>query len=118
MNLTALQHSAFLQSLGWAIANSLWQGAILWSIYLLVNSIHRNASSTFKTNSGTASLFLLFAWFVVTFLQKFTTVVDAPDVASNPSSLSIQLSGTSSIFNWHKIVEGILNTLPYLSVAY
>lgn len=118
MNLTALQHSAFLQSLGWAIANSLWQGAILWSIYLLVNSIHRNASSSFKTNSGTASLFLLFAWFVVTFMEKFTAVVDAPEVTPTAGSLSIHLSGTSPILNWHKIVEGILNTLPYLSVAY
>jgi beta-lactamase regulating signal transducer with metallopeptidase domain len=118
MNLTALQHSAFLQSLGWAIANSLWQGAILWSIYLLVNSIHKNASSAFKTNSGTASLFLLFAWFVVTFLQKFTTVVDEPGVTPTAGPLSIHLSGTSSVLNWHKIVEGILNTLPYLSVAY
>lgn len=118
MNLTALQHSAFLQSLGWAIANSLWQGAILWSIYLLVNSMHKNASSSFKTNSGTASLFLLFAWFVVTFLQKFTTVVDESDVNPTAGLLSVHLSGTSSLFNWHKIVEGILNTLPYLSVAY
>jgi hypothetical protein len=86
MNLTALQHSAFLQSLGWAIANSLWQGVILWSIYLLVNIAYKNASSTFKTNSGTAALFLLFTWFIVTFCQKFYTLIGIPDdnISGNP----------------------------------
>jgi beta-lactamase regulating signal transducer with metallopeptidase domain len=119
MNLTALQHSAFLQSLGWAIANSLWQGVILWCIYLLVNIIHKNASSTFKTNSGTASLFLLFAWFIVTFCQKFYTLIDSTEQnVSGNSSFSLRVAGTSSFLSWHKIIDGILKTLPYLSVAY
>ncbi|MEP6615715.1 MAG: M56 family metallopeptidase [Ginsengibacter sp.] len=117
MNLTALQHSAFLQSLGWAITNSLWQGAILWSIYLLVNSIHKNASSTFKTNISTASLFLLFAWFFVTFFQKLVSNLAEPLLVASPDPVTIHAT-SSSFISWHKIIEQILNTLPYLSVAY
>src|SRR6266705_3044285 len=118
MSLTALQHSAFLQSLGWAIANSLWQGAVLWSIYLLVNISYKNASSKRKTNCGTASLFLLFGWFVVTFFQKFFLVLGQSDVTASPGSPLKHLPGSASFFNWHKIVDAVLNTLPYLSVAY
>jgi beta-lactamase regulating signal transducer with metallopeptidase domain len=119
MNLTALQHSAFLQSLGWAIANSLWQGVILWSIYLLVNIAYKNASSTFKTNSGTAALFLLFTWFIVTFCQKFYTLIGIPDdnISGNPS-FTIHLTNSSAFLTWNKLIDGILKTLPYLSVAY
>ena len=48
MDLTAFQQSAFLQSLGWAIANSLWQAAALWILYLLINGVYRGAPQNLK----------------------------------------------------------------------
>ena len=42
----ALSQSPFLQALGYAIANSLWQIAILWIIVVLLNSLFTFTSQT------------------------------------------------------------------------
>src|SRR5688572_32789635 len=71
MNLDAFQESSFLQSLGWAIANSIWQGGVLWLLYNFVISFYTNATAKFKNSSGTLFLFGAFLWFTITFFAKF-----------------------------------------------
>ncbi len=59
MNFASLQHSVFLQALGSAILNSLWQGFILWIIYETVNVSYKSSSSSFKNKLSTLlTLFL------------------------------------------------------------
>src|SRR4029078_5611134 len=71
MDFSALQHSVFLQALGSAILNSLWQCFILWLIYETISLSYKSASAKFKNNLGTLLLFVSFGWFVSSFLFKF-----------------------------------------------
>jgi beta-lactamase regulating signal transducer with metallopeptidase domain len=120
MNLTDLQHSTFLQSLGWAIANSLWQAAALWVAYYLVNESYKNASAKFKTNTAIILLSTAFAWFCFTFFDKYFSlqnkiVVDTVMQFYTPSK------STSNIFSfgqWSLVLNKLATALPYLSVAY
>ena len=51
--MTSLSGSAFLQALGWAIAGSLWQMAILWTVYQLCFGVWRNIRASVKTGAAT-----------------------------------------------------------------
>ena len=48
MLLPVFEKYIFLQSLGWGIANSLWQAALLWMIYKTVTFSGKNLSALFK----------------------------------------------------------------------
>ncbi|MGZ3880805.1 MAG: M56 family metallopeptidase [Flavisolibacter sp.] len=62
--------SHFLQSLGWATLNSFWQMALLWCIYLAINSVLR-VSSHKKYQLAVAAIVSGFVWFVFTFVYYF-----------------------------------------------
>ncbi len=65
----ALSQLNFLQSLGWALINSLWQMALLWIIYKLILSIRTGLKAGHKTTL--AGFFVIggFAWFLFTFIS-------------------------------------------------
>lgn len=123
MDLTALQNSAFLQSLGWAIANSLWQAAILWGLYQLINNSYRNASARFRSNFATLFLFSTFGWFLVTFFMKFFTLSNGAEKtlilsAEQLGQLSQYLNQPDNFINWQQLATDASAALPYLSLAY
>src|SRR5258705_10071416 len=119
MNLTAFQQSAFLQALGWAITNSVWQVGIFWGLYHILVLSYSNASSKFKNNVSTVFLFSAFLWFIITFFNKFIylqnrvpgTIIKQPAFSPHFYSISGGLSFQNLIYSF-----GII--LPYLSVAY
>ncbi len=116
MNLPALQNSPFLQSLGWAIANSIWQVAALWIGYHLVIGLYRGASAKFKNNLSTLLLSSSFIWFCITLFNKYFSI-------QNLSDNYIQVSGENNIvaatkYNWNNLLNNLNTVLPYLSVAY
>lgn len=115
MNLTALQHSPFLQSLGWAIANSLWQAAALWIAYHLVNSIYKGASARFKNNLSTILLSSAFVWFCITLFGKYFAV---QNLLADPSVQGYPLEKVANITPWNALLNKVSSVLPYLSVAY
>ena len=115
MNLTALQHSPFLQSLGWAIANSLWQAAALWIAYILVNGMYKEASAKFKNNLSTILLSSAFIWFCLTLFNKYFSIESLPDVYQVEYS---QVNNSTTIYSWNDLLNKIAGILPYLSVAY
>jgi bla regulator protein BlaR1 len=59
--------SNFLQALGWAVLNSLWQMAFLWVIYQIISGVYRSAKSSQKSYLATGLILLGFTWFVYTF---------------------------------------------------
>ena len=114
MDLTALQHSPFLQSLGWAIANSLWQAAALWVAYLLISGTYKGASAKFKNNLSTILLSASFIWFCITFFFKYFTI-------ENSGTYTVQFYETNNIsatYNWDQFLNKLAAGLPYLSSAY
>src|SRR3954454_21547530 len=94
----ALSQSSFLQALGYAIANSFWQVALLWLITLVINAFVKLSSHNRYRVAITAQL-TGFIWFVVTLqfyyqqcikasanaqlLLQQNTVVYQPDMVIN-----------------------------------
>jgi beta-lactamase regulating signal transducer with metallopeptidase domain len=64
--MAALSQSHFLQALGWATLNSIWQMALLWAIFSSVNHLFK-LSATRKYQASVGAVILGFAWFVTTF---------------------------------------------------
>lgn len=104
MLLTVFEKYFFLQSLGWGIANSLWQVALLWMIYKLVTVSVKNLSALFKYHFSLMLLFASFAWFVSTTFQTYLAIKNAGN----------QMTALS----WVNVSQNFINSLQWLSVAY
>lgn len=63
----------FLQALGWAVFNSLWQLALLWVIYQVLVAVFKNAKPAAKSALAGTLLIFGFAWFIYTFFLVFST---------------------------------------------
>jgi len=117
----ALSHSAFLQALGYAIINSLWQMALLWIVVVLLNSIVSLSSNT-RYKIALGAQFAGFTWFIVTLQYYFTRCAQAAYeiknlAISNPAEL---VSPEATNFNtrlWATMIK-TEQLLPYLALAY
>ncbi len=121
--MTALSHSPFLYALGWAIANSLWQMALLWLVYQLFFGISKRNRPTARHLAATTLLFTGFIWFIISFVTRFNELrsvqkwlVSLP--AIEEPAQNIQVNFFQNTINWEAIVSGIEKWLPYLSAAY
>jgi beta-lactamase regulating signal transducer with metallopeptidase domain len=120
MNLPVFQHSVFLQSLGWAIANNIWQCGVLWLLYQIAVASYNHASAKFKNNLCTLLLFSNFLWFITTFLSKITDLSVSAEESNIVGGL-IYYNGAALNSNataFQKIISNLVTTLPYLSIAY
>lgn len=104
MLLTVFEKYIFLQSLGWAIANSLWQVALLWMMYKSVTVLAKNLSALFKYHFSLMLLFASFAWFISTTFQNYLAIKNA---GSQMAALS-----------WLNVSQNFISSLQWLSVAY
>ena len=57
--------SSFLQALGWATLNSLWQMALLWAVFSFANHFF-TLSSTRKYQAAVGAVLTGFGWFITT----------------------------------------------------
>ena len=115
--------SAFLQALGYAIANSLWQVAFLWLIVVLINNIGKLSSSK-KYFVGVIAEFAAFIWFLCTFQFYYSRCREALSEISSTASISSDhayvlepaINNFSSAVLYFSVQGERL--LPYLSIAY
>jgi bla regulator protein blaR1 len=98
----------FLQSLGWAVLNSLWQLALLWVIYQLITGVYRDLRSSTRSSLSSALLIGGFGWFIYTF---FATYYDKADQAIISASF-VNAQGNYQLNEW------LGKTLPIASVVY
>jgi beta-lactamase regulating signal transducer with metallopeptidase domain len=63
----AWTQSHFLQALGWATLNSLWQMALLWGLYSFINHTAR-LSATRKYQAAVSAVLIGFCWFLFSFI--------------------------------------------------
>ena len=98
----------FLQSLGWAVLNSLWQLALLWIIYQFITGIFRTAKSSFKSSLASSLLTGGFAWFIYTFLSALTD--NSNPLIISPSSANAE--SNAELNSW------LQETLPVACVLY
>lgn len=97
----------FLQSLGWALINSLWQMALLWAIYQLVIISFKKLRAAHKTSLAILFTFTGFAWFIYTLIASF--------ISKSGSINTLYSSGVIDDNSWNYF---IVNFLPYAAVVY
>jgi len=107
--MTALGHSDFLQALGWAVLNSLWQIALLWIVYNVLLSLSRSMPSSHKSKLAAVLLMIGFVWFVFTFISIFIN-------KENSHSL-VAMSVLSANVN-QQLNSWLENILPFASLSY
>lgn len=117
----ALSHSPFLQALGYAIANSLWQGALVWILTALVNSLFKMPSAIKYRIALTAQL-VVFAWFIVTLQFYYTKCSEAMALIASLNADNTQwIIEPQTLTLKTRLFSVILKSeefLPYLSIAY
>lgn len=114
-----IPQSSFLQALACAIINSLWQFALLWLVFFLVNLCCKLSS---KQKYSAALLLQLtgFVWFAGTFMfyyQQWNYIFNTTDYANAYSSqFSVAQPSAQSV--WLGFIGEAAHYLPYLSIAY
>ena len=100
-----INQANLLQSLGWAVLNSLWQLALLWLLYQVLTGFYRQTRPAVKSILAAGLLLAGFAWFILTFLSAYSK--------ADTESLSFTGAyGSETVNNW---LTGIL---PVTSVIY
>jgi bla regulator protein BlaR1 len=103
----AISQSNFLQALGWAVINSLWQMALLWVIYQVILSVSK-INPDKKTKLAAVFVLTGFGWFVYTFIASW---LFSP--AGNPVSNAAKEIVTAE--TWNNLLNKIV---PFASVTY
>jgi beta-lactamase regulating signal transducer with metallopeptidase domain len=101
--------SNFLQALGWAVLNSLWQMALLWVIYQLITGIFRTARSSQKSYLASSLIVMGFIWFIYTFISILATHATGNDVIA---------SGFISAGDNQPLNDWLRTMLPVASLVY
>jgi len=89
-----LGQNLFLQALGWATLNSIWQMGLLWGLYVGAQHLTK-LSAARKYNLSLLSLALGLVWFAVTFLNYYSS--GAIGTLSNTSHSAAPTSATWSV---------------------
>lgn len=120
-----LNQSAFIQSLGWAIANSLWQLAALWLCYQLFTAFNKKAGPSIKNFMATLLLLTGSSWFIYGLLSKYFTlqnevvVILQGDKIQNQATWNSLTATSGSFYSFINTASIFLEKyLPYLSAAY
>ena len=117
--MNSLSGSAFLQALGWAIAGSLWQMALLWTIYQLCFGVWRNIGASLKTLAATLLQFAGFVWFLSSLVSHYWLIKMTPHTAAlSGASYEGVSSGHSPLYYVNHALAWSEHYLPYLSGAY
>jgi beta-lactamase regulating signal transducer with metallopeptidase domain len=111
--------SAFLQALGYAITNSLWQMGLLWLVVACINSFVKISSKTKYAIAATAQ-FAGFVWFIVTMQFYYDHCVAAFENNLQMINSGYTFANDSKTFSLTAInvISKAEQLLPYLSVAY
>lgn len=105
-----LGNSNFLQALGWAVLNSLWQMAFLWVVYQVILSFGVTRSAV-KSRLAAMLLFTGFVWFIISLVSNWLI---SPETAQNTLFTVAALDATTTT----ELNNGLQQILPYASIAY
>ena len=101
--------SNFLQAMGWAVLNSLWQMALLWVTFQFIISAFKLKRPSHKSSLASVILITGFTWFIYTFISIWS---DSSAANSLISSDVISVNGNEKLNSW------LRTTLPVASVLY
>ena len=89
--MTGLSQSAFLQALGWATLNSIWQMALLWCCFVGANYFF-NLSAAKKYFFSVAATLAGAAWFIATFLLYYNGYFSYQFTITEQATLSLKVT--------------------------
>ena len=89
--MTGLSQSAFLQALGWATLNSIWQMALLWCCFVGANYFF-NLSAAKKYFFSVAATLTGAAWFIATFLLYYNGYFSFQFTITEQAALSLKVT--------------------------
>lgn len=78
-----------LQALGWALLNSIWQLALLWSLYQLAAVFLHTAHARHRANLVSGLLIAGFGWFISTLVMVYTAIRNGESISSPVASVQI-----------------------------
>lgn len=104
-----MTEAIFLQALGWAIFNSLWQLALLWVIHQLVMAIFPFMKAALRSRIASGLLLGGFSWFI------YTLVLGLRDKATLAHLFSASPDQDSVLGSINAAVQF---SLPYASILY
>ncbi|HNP23547.1 MAG TPA: M56 family metallopeptidase [Panacibacter sp.] len=117
-----VMQSAFFQALGYAIANSLWQAAVLWLLATIINNVGKPSAAR-KYRVAVIAQFAGFIWFLFTlnfYYTKSTEVLQ--QVKLNESLGTVPYFYEPTVDSFSSGLSFVLikaeQWLPYLSLAY
>lgn len=107
----------FINATGWSIFHSLWQGALIYGILLVLVTALPKLSSRTKHNLAYAALCLMFAGFCITFFSLFNLASESgKTVPANIYPPLIYASYLSELpSGWRSFTEGLF---PYIVAIY
>ena len=116
MDLSLLQHSVFLNALGNALIDSLWQGGVLWILYHAALIFYKKNAAAYRNACATILVFLSLALFLISFAAAFLH----KEPINNSSAFYTEIVHTPAHLNFSLklIIRYVLKSLPFLSVAY
>ncbi|MBX3253524.1 MAG: M56 family metallopeptidase [Chitinophagaceae bacterium] len=115
--MTAIYQSPFLLALGWTIASSLWQTALLWMLYQVIINANGKMSPAARHNLALAGIVCAFGWFGTTLSYKYHELQQLFSVTNNPSPIVATANATADTGGF--MFTSLLNQyLPYISASY
>ncbi|MEO6136629.1 MAG: M56 family metallopeptidase [Ginsengibacter sp.] len=115
MNLRLIQDFSFLNALGVAILQSLWQCFLLWALYETIIVAAKNITSKVKHNLSELFVFASFGWFIFTFISKLFT---APNTYHDAGLTTSEFNGNLIHDSLNQFAAFSGNAIAFLSVAY
>lgn len=103
--------SAFLQALGWAIVQSIWQLSALWLCYFVISRIFLSGNARMRYLLGCITLFTGTAWFLFTLTVNIITGTTTP--------VGLNMNEGLVFHQFYTPLSALISkTAPYLSVLY
>lgn len=120
--MTALYNSPFLIALGWTIASSLWQTALLWLICQLAGNINKRNNPSFRHTLAALATGISFCWFALTLVQNYSAIIHLTQSIAGLSALNENaakaLFAAQAGVSRNSFFELLSTYLPYFSAAY
>ena len=120
--MTAIYQSPFLIALGWTIAASIWQSALLWLCYQAICGVHRKISPAHKHFIAFLLLLGSFGWFSATLENKYSEAITLNEYlfgsAANTNTPTTLAYSQEIPFSNSGLTEFANQYLPYISAAY
>ena len=120
--MASIYQSPFLIALGWTIAASIWQSALLWLFYQVTCGVYRNISPVRKHFIAFLLLLGSFGWFGITLANKYGEAVKLNAYLSGfteNTNTAITLAYSPDVlFSYDGLTDFANQYLPYISAAY